>query len=74
MRGSGVLSRQPPGARGGGCGPAALGALGRCGDVRHGRLRAELRPSAQLTLFLLGLNDSCRAPDTFNPVFMDEIL
>lgn len=33
-----------------------------------------LRPFGPLTLFLLGWNDSCRALDIFNPVFMDEIL
>lgn len=44
------------------------------GCVCTGRLETELCPSGQLTLFLLGLNDSCRALDIFNPVFMDEIL
>lgn len=71
-----------PGARGRGTGGAGRGlrcpqrsrGWGGAGMCGTGWLQAELRPSAQLTLFLLGLNDSCRALDTFNPVFMDEIL
>lgn len=50
--GLGVLRWQPPGARGwgtGGCGagdavPAALRALGRCGDVRHGLAASRAAP------------------------------